>query len=90
MDISWAVYDYYFLDNFPDQYPDSDTFNKWIKLMNKYPDRIMIGTDKVGHWATYPQEVFKYYQLLDKLDPKVAQKICRDNALSLIKKYDDR
>ncbi len=86
-DISWVVYDYYFLDQFPDNFPDNDTLSEWVKLINKWPDRVMIGTDKVGHWATYPQEVFKYYKLLDKLDPDVAQKICRDNALSLIKKY---
>ena len=88
VDISWVVYDYYFLNQFPDNYPDTDTFKDWVKLVNKHPDRIMIGTDKVGHWETYPQEVFKYYKLLDKLDPEVAQKICRDNALSLIKKHD--
>ena len=53
----------------------------------KYPDRILIGTDKVGHWETYPDEVFKYYKLLDSLEPEVAEKICRNNALSLIKKH---
>ena len=57
-----------------------------VNLDNKYPDRILIGTDKVGHWETYPKEIMKYYILLDKLSPEVAQKICRDNALSLIKK----
>ena len=86
MDISWVVYDYYFLGGFPEKFAYTDSLDEWIELINKYPDRIMIGTDKVGHWETYPQEIFKYYKLLDKLDPQVAQKICRDNALSLIKK----
>lgn len=88
VDISWVVYDYYFMDGFPDNYPDTDDIDEWVSLVNKHPDRIMIGTDKVGHWATYPEEVFKYYDLLERLDPEVAQKICRDNALSLIKRYD--
>ena len=44
----------------------------------------MIGTDKVGHWATYPAEVVKYYRLLDKLKPETAQKLCRDNILALL------
>lgn len=83
-DISWVVYDYYFLDGFPNNYPDTDSLDEWISLINKYPDRIMIGTDKVGHWETYPQEIIKYYTLLDRLDPDVAQKICKDNILSLI------
>ncbi len=87
VDISWVVYDYYFLDQFPSNFQDTDPFDEWVDLINKYPDRILIGTDKVGHWETYPDEVFKYYKLLDSLDPEVAQKICRDNALSLIKKH---
>ena len=57
-----------------------------IQNMQYMPDRILIGTDKVGHWETYPQDIFKYYQLLDKLSPEIAQKICRDNALALVKK----
>lgn len=84
VDISWVVYDYYFLDAFPSSYNDSDTLDDWIDLINKYPDRIMIGTDKVGHWETYPQEIVKYYTLLDKLDPEIAQKICKDNVISLL------
>lgn len=86
VDISWVVYDYYFLSDFPDEYVSHDNLDEWIDLINKYPDRILIGTDKVGHWDTYPEEIFKYYTLLDKLDADVAQKICRDNALSLLKK----
>lgn len=59
----------------------------WVHLIEKYPDRIMIGTDKVGHWATYPAEVVKYYELLDKLDPETAKKVTSDNVLALIKTY---
>ena len=86
VDISWVVYDYYFLGDFPDNYAHSDPFDEWVDLVNKYPDRIMIGTDKVGHWQTYPQEIFKYYTLLDKLDEEVVNKICRDNVLTILKK----
>ena len=85
VDISWVVYDYYFLGGFPSDFEYSDSIDEWVNLINKYEDRIMIGTDKVGHFSTYPEEIFKYYTLLDKLEPEVAQKICRDNALSLIK-----
>lgn len=86
VDISWVVYDYYFLGQFPDNFAYTDSLETWVSLINKYPNKIMIGTDKVGHWQTYPQEIFKYYQLLDKLDSDVVKKICRDNALSLVKK----
>lgn len=88
IDISWVVYDYYFLDQFPDQYQDGDTLDDWVALIEKYPDRLMIGTDKVGHWATYPAEVVKYYRLLDKLQPETARKLCRDNILALVKTYE--
>lgn len=87
VDISWLVYDYYFLDEFPDNYFDGDTLDDWVKLIEKYPDRFMIGTDKVGHWATYPAEVVKYYKLLDQLKPATRDKICRENILSLVKCY---
>ncbi len=86
VDISWLVYDYYFQDRFPDQYIDGNNMSDWVALVNKYQDRVLIGTDKVGHWATYPDEVVKYYELLDWLEEDVVAKICRKNVLKLIKK----
>lgn len=87
VDISWLVYDYYFLDQFPNNYFDGDSLDDWAALIERHPDRFMIGTDKVGHWKTYPAEVVKYYTLLDKLRPATVDLICRENALSLIKRY---
>lgn len=87
IDISWVVYDYYFCDKFPDNYNDGNTMEDWANLIRKYPDRIMIGTDKVGHWATYPAEAVKYYNLLDMLDDVTAKKLCHDNILKLVKTY---
>ncbi len=87
VDISWVVYDYYFLDRFPDNYFDGNTLDDWVALIEKYPDRVMVGTDKVGHWATYPAETVKYYTLLDKLRPSTVDRICRENVMSLIKQY---
>ena len=84
IDISWVVYDYYFLDQFPSTYKDGDTMNDWVALIEKYPDRIMFGTDKVGHWATYPAEAVKYYHLLDRLKPETAENLCRNNILRLL------
>ena len=87
IDISWIVYDYYFLDKFPNNFYDGDTLDDWVKLIEKYPERFLIGTDKVGHFATYPEEVTKYYKLLDKLKPKTVENICKNNVLSLVKTY---
>ena len=67
---------------------DTDIFaDMWAAVIEKYPDRFMIGSDKVGHWKTYPAEIVKYYDLLDRLAPETAQKLCRDNILGLVKRY---
>ncbi|MCR4923125.1 MAG: twin-arginine translocation signal domain-containing protein [Lachnospiraceae bacterium] len=87
IDISWLVYDYYFMDKFPNNYYDGDTLDDWVDLIEKHPDRFLVGTDKVGHWATYPAEVVKYYKLLDRLKDKTADLIIKDNILSLVKEY---
>ncbi|MBP5233972.1 MAG: amidohydrolase, partial [Planctomycetes bacterium] len=87
VDISWLVYDYYFLDGFPSRFLDGDSLDDWAALIERHPDRFLIGTDKVGHWASYPAEVVKYYALLDKLRPATVARVCRDNALSLVKTY---
>ena len=82
---SWLVCDYYFLDRFPDNYIDGDSPDDWTAFIEKYQDRVLLGTDKVGHRATYPAEVVKYYALLGRLTPEAARKICRDNVLKLIR-----
>ena len=87
VDISWVVYDYYFLDGFPSSYLDGNSLEDWVELIERFPDRFLLGMDKVGHWETYPAEVVKYYVLLDKLKPETAEKVCRKNVLSLIKQY---
>lgn len=55
-------------------------------LLDKHPDRIMIGSDKVGHWATYPGEIAKYYPLLDLLSDATARKVSHENILKLVKR----
>jgi hypothetical protein len=55
-------------------------------LIEKYPDRFIIGTDKVGHFTDYPAEIFKYYAFLDALQPSTAKKLARDNLLSVLPK----
>lgn len=86
IDISWVVYDYYMMDEFPSGYLDGNTLDDWVELLEKWPDRIMVGTDKVGHWRTYPAEVVKYYKLLDRLKPETAEKVCRTNILGLVRR----
>jgi predicted TIM-barrel fold metal-dependent hydrolase len=76
VDLSWVVYDDYIAND----------LEKWSKLIEKHPDRIMIGSDKVGHWDTYPLGITKYYSLLDLLSEDAAKKLCGENILKLIKR----
>ena len=50
----------------------------------KYPDRFMIGSDKVGHWQGYEGEIQKYYPLVDLLDEATRLLVTQTNILRLI------
>ncbi len=77
IDISWVVY--------PDYIARSpSSLQKWAAFAEEYSDRILIGTDKVGHWDTYPDEITKYYPFLDLLSQATAQKLSRGNFLALM------
>ncbi len=89
IDISWVVYDYYFLDECPEGFQPGTTLDTWVDLLERWPDRFLLGTDVLGHWQAYPQTIAKYYKLLDRLTPPTARAVCHDNVLGLIKRYDD-
>jgi len=90
VDISWIFFENYVRGDLMRGSVNTDIFaDMWAAVIEKYPDRFMIGSDKVGHWTDYPHEIEKYYMLLDKLKPETAEKLCRKNALSLIKKWRD-
>lgn len=87
VDISWLVFDDYIRGDKFSYNENQVLMDMWVALIEKYPDRFMIGSDKVGHWETYPGEILKYYMLLDRLKPETAEKVCRKNILSLVKHY---
>ncbi|MDD2338243.1 MAG: hypothetical protein PHD01_16930 [Geobacteraceae bacterium] len=77
VDISWVVYpDYIGKDN--------QSLKIWAALLEAFPDRFMIGSDKVGHWGGYREEIRKYDPLLALLKPETARKITRENILVII------
>lgn len=59
------------------------SLDQWARLIRKYPDRFMIGTDVVGHWTQYKVNIEKYYVLLDRLPKEVAQNLSYGNILRL-------
>ncbi len=82
VDISWVVY--------PDYIgKDEASLKAWAALISEFPDRFMIGTDKVGHWDGYVAEVTKYYPLLDLLDAETADRLARGNILRILKVEDE-
>lgn len=86
VDISWIFFENYVRGDLMRRNEPVDTgifADMWALVIEKYPDRFMIGSDKVGHWADYPAEILKYYMLLDRLKPETAERLCRKNALSL-------
>lgn len=87
VDISWIFFENYVRGGLRKGEVNTDIFaDMWAAVIEKYSDRFMIGSDVVGHWANYPHEIRKYYMLLDRLKPETAEKICRNNILSLIKR----
>jgi len=38
----------------------------------------------VGHYTNYPFNIRKYYTMLDALTPETAQKVARENFLSIL------
>lgn len=76
-DISWVVYDDFIAK-------DDASLVEWAALIEKHPTRFILGTDKVGHWDTYPEEINKYAPLIALLGEETAQNLCRDNILRLV------
>lgn len=77
IDLSWVVYDTYLMK-------DNRAADDWISLIEAYPDRFMVGSDIVGHFATYAPTMQRYYVLLDALKPETAKRVAKDNFLSVL------
>lgn len=61
----------------------------WIALIEKFPTRFMIGSDKVGRFANYHEEMQKYYVFLDALKPATVVGVARNNFLNVLPKNPD-
>ncbi|MFI5378304.1 MAG: amidohydrolase family protein [Tepidisphaerales bacterium] len=84
VDVSWVVYENDLLQTNEGKTPKPNP--AWVKLIEAFPDRFMIGTDKVGHFRDYSKEILKYYTFLDALQPATANKLARENLLSVLPK----
>ena len=79
IDLAWVVFDDYLVK-------EGKPSTAWIGLIEEFPDRFMIGSDKVGHFVDYPHEMQRYYGFLDALKPETARKVGRDNFLRVVRR----
>ncbi|MDH4554164.1 amidohydrolase [Pseudomonas sp. BN417] len=78
IDLSWSVLRPYLLDK--DGKPD----RQWLELVERYPERFMLGSDVVGRFDGLGDYLTAYDPFLDALPQAVARKVARDNFLAVL------
>ena len=78
IDLSWTVLHPYLLSE--DGKPDAE----WVALVKRYPERFMLGSDVVGKFDKVGSELHSFDPFLDALPADVAQRVARDNFLSVL------
>jgi predicted TIM-barrel fold metal-dependent hydrolase len=78
IDLSWSVLEPYLLD--ADGKPD----RRWLALVERHPERFMLGSDVVGRFDGLGDYLSAYSPFLDALPESVARKVARDNFLAVL------
>ncbi|GAA6130404.1 amidohydrolase family protein [Halopseudomonas sabulinigri] len=78
IDLSWTVREPYLLDE--EGKPNAG----WVKLVEEYPDRFMIGSDVVGRFDSIDKYMHGFDVFLDALPEEVGHKVARDNFLAVL------
>ncbi|WP_199711741.1 amidohydrolase family protein [Alginatibacterium sediminis] len=78
IDLSWSVLDDYILDS------KGRPKNEWLKLINAYPHRFVLGSDLVGNFSNIGKELRTFNTLLDALSSEVANQLAHTNFLRLL------
>jgi len=74
VDLSWRVFDYYIENN----------EEEWSQLIEKYPERFLLGTDHTGKWEEYSATVHRYDILNDLLSERSRNMVKNENAEMII------
>ncbi|MFP5465873.1 MAG: amidohydrolase, partial [Gammaproteobacteria bacterium] len=77
---SWSVLEPYLLDE------QGKPRQAWLALVERYPDRFMLGSDVVGRFGTLGEQLHGFDPFLDALPEQVAQKVARENFLAVLPK----
>jgi predicted TIM-barrel fold metal-dependent hydrolase len=78
IDLSWSMLTPYLLDE------RGKPSEAWLKLVERFPDRFMLGSDVVGRFNKLGKEMRSFDPFLDALPEQVARKVARDNFLSIL------
>ena len=80
IDLSWSMLIPYLLDDAGKPRPE------WVQLVERFPDRFMLGSDVVGRFNKLGKEMRRFDPFLDALPEHVAHKVARDNFLAVLPK----
>jgi len=78
VDLSWSVLEPYLLDD------KGVPRKEWVALVEKYPERFMLGSDVVGRFGSLGEQMHGFRPFLDALSEEVANKVARDNFLAVL------
>jgi predicted TIM-barrel fold metal-dependent hydrolase len=78
IDLSWSMLTPYLLDE------QGKPRKEWLQLVERFPERFMIGSDVVGRFNKLGKEMRSFDPFLDALPEDVARKVARDNFLSIL------
>lgn len=78
IDLSWSMLDTYLLND--DGTPDAD----WVRLVERFPDRFMIGSDVVGRFNNLGKHMQRFDAFLDGLEETVARQVAKENFLAVL------
>ncbi|MFS0827744.1 amidohydrolase family protein [Pseudomonas phoenicis] len=80
VDLSWSVLEPYLLDK------QGKPRQGWIDLVQRFPDRFMLGSDVVGRFDSIGEQMKGFDLFLDALPEAVANKVARENFIALLPK----
>ena len=80
VDLSWSVLQPYLLDE------QGVPRKAWLALVEKYPERFMLGSDVVGRFGSLGEQMHGFKPFLDALPEAVAHKVARENFLAVLPK----
>jgi predicted TIM-barrel fold metal-dependent hydrolase len=81
IDLSWSLLTPYLLDE------QGKPRAEWLALVERFPERFMIGSDVVGRFNKLGNEIHGFDPFLDALPEDVARKVARDNFLAILPRH---